>query len=195
MKRALMALWIIALCLTLQAQTSAPGFLVTTSTPLNVTLTNSDTAVVYFLFPDNNSNWYASETLPDRYYTTPNQRALAWWSSGDVYLMLEPNASTGMAANETDSLTSSIQPLVWDAADGEFAVIETDSTHLVFDTAGTYTSTTQDWLDWTTGQEYGCLLTGQLCPVAGFALTLIQRNAGAGIGIYTLQLYSTRMMR
>ena len=194
MKRFALLLCLLASTLVM-GQTSTPGFLLTTSVPLNVTLTNSDTAVVYFLLPDNFGNWYASETLPTRYYSGTNQRALAWWSSGDIYLALEPNASTGMAAGETDSLSAYIQPLVWDAYDGEFAVVETDKTYLVFDTAGTYTATSADWIDWTTGQEYGCLLTGELWPVAGFALTLTQMDADTGIGIYTLQLYSSRMMR
>lgn len=191
---------LITTCLLLTAvvalpQSGSAEFSITSSPYINVSITNTASATVYVLFPDASGTWYLSETLPTKYYSSPVRRPLQWWASGDAYLFLEPNASTGMAADETDSLTAYIQPLVWDEYDQEFALATVDKTYLVFDTANTYTSTSADWLDWTTGLEYGCLLTGELWPTAGFAITLTQNNSSAGIGIYTLSLSISRQYR
>lgn len=172
-----------------------PQFSITVSPYLNATLTNTDSTIVYVLFPDGNGTWYISETLPTNLYAAGNPRSTRWWMSGDAYLFLEPNASTGMAANETDSLTAYIQPLVWDEADAEYAIVDVDKTYLVFDTINDYTAASYDWLDWTTGQEYGAVLTGELCPVSGFALSLVQKNSTSGIGIHTVAVYFSRQSR
>jgi hypothetical protein len=171
-----------------------PQFMLSSSPYLNVSLTNSDTATVYVLFPDNGGTWYLSESLPTKYYSGTVRRPLNWWSSGDAYLFVEPNASTGMAAGETDSLSLNIRPLVWDEYDQEFAEVA-DTTWLVLGQNGTYKATSIDYVDWDTGAEYGCLLTGELWPVSGFVIGIRQMDADTGIGIYTLSLFLSRTVR
>lgn len=106
-------------------------------------------------------------------------------------LIIEPNASTGMAAGETDSLLLRIYPMVYDYADGEYAVVLDNYRYASFGQVGELVAT-RTALDWDDGAEYYISLddistTNPFAECGGVCVQVIQRNSTAGYGLYTIQ--------
>lgn len=162
---------IIAMMLFATAAFSQQGTLITNiegSTKyvtVNLTNTGNDTVdYIYVLWPNKYNRWYISETAPTEklasHYIHQQEHA------GDVVMHVEPNSTSG----EADSLRFDMLPLVWDPLDEEYATIDDHTRYLVLGTMDTYYQSTRSYLDWTTGQEYICLLTGLVLPVEGIRL-------------------------
>ena len=99
-----------------------------------------------------------------------------------------------VTADESDSLYVTIQPYDWNYFKGGFVASSNEVLYLVFDTADTYTSTTIDYLNWTSGTGYGADIGGKFGPSTGFVITVYQLandNAGAdsriNIGVMLLE--------
>jgi hypothetical protein len=136
---------------------------------LQITLTNTGADTVdgvYILWPMriNGQGWYISETAPTK---NENSRRSVH-TTGDAYLCIEPNGTSGA----DDSLRVDMKPLVWDPIDEAYDIIEDDVTYLKFGSAGTYTQSTRDYLDFTDGQEYAIPLGGLLPPCNGVYLNI-----------------------
>jgi len=150
---------------------------------LTVTLTNTETEVVYVLFPAEGSSWTISTTLPTKYRanaTSGRRRPTSGFEQfGDLTLNIEPTTTSGT----TDSLAVWMKPLIWDPVDEEFAVIESDSMLMMFGQTNLYyadsTGQSGHYLDWDTTVEYSCLLTGWVWPHAGLAVYFRQESAAA----------------
>ena len=154
---------------------------------VDVTYNNTDKDTIFFLFPNYGGTYYISETMPTA--TTAQVRNLKRYSAeGSAYVCFETNKTSG----QEDSLAHWVKPLVWDPKDKEFAIIDKDSTFLVADTKETYTASSADYLDATTGQEYAMLLSGLLWPCAGFALIGRQADEGTAVEVVTYWLSLTR---
>ena len=91
--------------------------------------------------------------------------------TGDLTLGIMPDSVT---REESDSLTAYIKPLMAFNQDSTVKIIEKDSTFLVFDTKGTYTATSADYLDWTHHRAYFCNLTGEIWATQGFCIIFNQ---------------------
>jgi len=107
-------------------------------------------------------------------------------------VVIEPNAGTGMAAGETDSLAVLAYPLIYDYADGEYAVVWGDEMYLNFTGQRATLLKAETWIDWTDGAEYYCALNDSLgVPLYdatyGVALVVKQVNDETGTGLYTIQ--------
>ena len=164
------------------------GFTFKPSGYVQVTLTNVQLDTVFVLFPTDADDWYISTTAPTQYRVGTTLRSKESRCSGDVDLFMEVNTTSG----STDSLQHWIKPLVWDLADGAIDLIVSDSMFIWFGTPEVYTNTSVENLDWTSGQEYHCLLTSLLWPVAGFAVLVKQQAAGGAVCTATYQLSGSR---
>jgi len=108
-----------------------------------------------------------------------------------VGLIIEPNASTGMAADETDSLLLRIYPMVYDYMDGEYAVIFDNFRYASFGQVGELV-TARTALNWDDGAEYYISLDDLDTPnpfaeAGGICVQVIQRNSTGGYALYTIQ--------
>jgi hypothetical protein len=140
-----------------------------------VTLDSSDSQTLYVTFPYTAGPTSArriqiSTTKP----TSTSAQAInpVFSSSGNVFVHVIPDTLT---RQESDSLYAYIKPLVYDSNKKDWYTSEKDSTFLVFDTIGMYSSTVADYLDWTHGKCYTTTLTNELWPCAGFTITFVQR--------------------
>ena len=175
MKKLLIVIGIMVIALPLYAQWNP---MIATSPVIDVRVLGDTTVTVYILFPDNNGTWYISETAPDKYYFESGglwrkHRIKGYVTLGHNYLCVESNKTTGTP----DSLAFTINPYVYDAKDDEFSAVGNDVTYLTLDGINTYISATLDYLTpVTNGAVFGTLLTGQLWPVEGIALNIIQAD-------------------
>jgi hypothetical protein len=177
------------------AQLTGPGYIITGSTAYTVTLLAGEKHLVYILFPDGDGNWYVSETLPTRYLwvsgATEKDRNKNAWMSGDVDLFMQPDTMVTVDNTVKDSLAFWIKPLTYDPVDREYAHIGSDSTCIKFGAKNSYTSTSQAYLAaWTSGEEYHCLLTGELWPCPGFKLYLKRMANDTGDDSVTVNIWS-----
>jgi hypothetical protein len=153
----------------------------------DVTYNNTDKDTIYVLFPTQ-GQWYISETRPTQYVRGSEVRKTDFDCTGDVYLNLEDNRTSGAF----DSLAHWIKPLVWEPKDKEFSIMDHDSTFLVFDTKGTYTASSVDYLDPITGKAEGCSLSGELWATAGFVIIGRQADEGTAVAVVTYWLSLVR---
>ena len=106
-------------------------------------------------------------------------------------IFLEPNAGTGMAAGETDSLAIIVYPIMYDWIDGKYVAIWSDGMYLSFGQRSTALKG-ETWLDWTSGAEYYCPLIDSLgvplfnASTVGIAVEVKQVNDQTGTGLYTV---------
>lgn len=96
-------------------------------------------------------------------------------ATGDLFIGVVLDTLT---RSDVDSLYMFIKPLWYDKTKETWYTSTKDSTFLVFDTAGTYTSTSLDYLTWVHGSGYSTTLSNELWPCAGIALTInrVSRN-------------------
>ena len=145
---------------------------------LTVVMDSVTQVKVYYIFPSpqglTSSNRTApSETAPTSASAQARNRQFS--STGDVFISVVLDTLTN---SDTDSLYFSIKPLVYDATKGLWYESAADVLYLVFDTAGTYTSSALDYLSWTHGYCYTTILSGSLWPCAGFTLMMDRVNRG-----------------
>ena len=151
---------------------------------------------VYYTFPppqglSSSHRTAISETAPTS--ASAQARNMQFSSTGDVFISVVLDTLTN---SDTDSLYFSIKPLVYDETKATWYESAADVLYLVFDTAGTYTSSALDYLSWTHGYCYTTTLSGSLWPCAGFTLMMDRVNRGndyadaditAYIGIWTVR--------
>jgi hypothetical protein len=106
-------------------------------------------------------------------------------------LLLEPTAGAGMAAGETDSLLIRVYPLMYDWADGEYAMASLPVWYVDFSTTG-HLVPDRTALDWDSAAEYYVALsdsTGKypFASCSGVVLQVIQMDNATGNGAYTIQ--------
>ena len=104
-------------------------------------------------------------------------------ATGDVYLQIIPEQVT---TGETDSISAYMVPIGIDQNKSSFYAASNDTTWLVFDTAGTYTDTATDWLDWGDGLMYGVQLSNELWSSAGFLIGFVNK-----VETYDAKIYVT----
>lgn len=101
----------------------------------------------------------------------------------------ETNASTGMAAGETDSLQVKIIPIVKDYQAGAYTYATGNAVWAKGDVPASVT-TTVTTIDWTDAYTYLCVLNSDdednywRDRVIGLAIVVSQYDGQAGIGIY-----------
>jgi len=154
---------------------------------ITVTLDSTTTATVYYVFPvpqgvGNNRGYAISTTAPTA--TTAGQSTYNDFAgNGALSISIIPDILT---AEESDSLSVQLNALTYNPTWG-WDITENDDLYLVFDTPGTYTSTSADWLDWTTDLSYIADVSGVMIPAAGFALVFSQQaddTPGAATTLY-----------
>jgi hypothetical protein len=152
------------------------------STKVTLDSTSNSTVYVTYVPIRASKKFSPSTTAPT--VTSDMTRLAEWSATGDVGVAVTIDTST---AQESDSLAFWVKPLVYSKSKNQYEESTNDSTFLVFDTAGTYTSTSIDYLNWTHGQMYTTTLSGQLWPFAGFVLkmkSVANDNAGADCDVY-----------
>lgn len=144
------------------------------SDTVTVALDSTASCSVYVLFEPLRSRhrFKASETAPTSANTISDFQTFL--ATGNVYISINTDTT---AAEESDSLTAYIKPYVYNAQESAYAIVEKDSTWLVFDTAGTYVSTSADYLNWAHDKTYGTTLAGELWSCHGFVIIFNQYAA------------------
>jgi len=155
---------------------------------LTVTLDSVTSRTIYVVFPHTSGTTSSKRTTigPTALTSAVAQaKNRVFSATGDVYFAVVLDSLT---RSDVDSLAFYIKPLIYDKTKLTWYEIEKDSTFLVLDTPGTYTSTSIDYLTWVHGKAYGCPLSGELWSTGGFALHTVRVSAGvshADITAYT----------
>ena len=154
---------------------------------ITVALDSTTSSIVYYIYPppagDNSPNRTAiSTTAPTS--ASLQAKNLEYNAEGALTISLVTDTLT---AEESDSLYGYVQTLIYDDTKAAWYRATNDTLFLDFDTPGTYTGTSIDYLDWTHGSCYVAELGGSIMPGAGLAITLGQHtddNAGAATTLY-----------
>ncbi|MCK5016279.1 MAG: hypothetical protein KAS32_04330 [Candidatus Peribacteraceae bacterium] len=162
---------------------------------IDITLTGNQTQVVYVLFPDDRGTWYVSQTLPTAAYagsSVGRDILKGYITLGHNYLVAESNLTSGTI----DSIGCVAKPLYYETKDKEFSV-GNDSTWLVFDGIGSYSSASSSYITPTNTTPFSTLLTGLLWPVAGAAFHFKQSDidADAMVTVLTVMFKNMRAWR
>jgi len=152
-----------------------------------LTLDSTASSIVYYIYPplagkSSLQRTSISTTIP----TSASTQAahLEFNSNGALTISMVTDSVT---AQESDSLYAYVQTLIYDQNKSTWYRSANDTLFLNFSTAGTYTGTTIDYLDWTHGNCYTANLGGDIMPGAGIAITFGQwasGTAGADTKLY-----------
>jgi hypothetical protein len=140
---------------------------------------------IYVVFPSPTKSFqevYVDTVLPTKALIPEQSTNLKFACKGDVGISMY---LTETGTEESDSLSAWIKPLVYDDNLATWTTSTNDSTFLVFDTPGTYTSTAADYLNYTKTKTYTTTLVGQLWPGPGFMLGLNRWGCGQAATIMT----------
>ena len=159
---------------------------------ITVTLDSSTSSIVYYIYPPpagiNSGNRTAISTTAPTSAST-QAKNLDYVASGALTIAMVTDTVT---AEESDSLYAYVQTLIYDETKATWYRSTNDTLFLDFDTPGTYTGTSLDYLDWTHGSCYTADVGGSIMPGAGIALTLVSvanDNAGADMKAYVIFWY------
>ena len=154
---------------------------------ITVTLDSTASSIVYYIYPPpagiNSSNRTEISTSSPT-SDSVQARNLEFSANGALTIAIVTDSST---AEESDSLNVYVQTLIYDQTKTTWYKSVNDTLFLDFDTPGTYTGTSADYLDWTHGGCYTANLGGEIMPGAGLAITFSQvanDNADAASSIY-----------
>jgi len=174
------------------AQTNVYTADVTQSKYLAVTLDSTETAVLYLLWEEagqGGADFYLSETAPTGIYNQPTNKPSI--TKGGMTISLVMDSTT---AQESDSLYAYVQSYNWNDSKSAYYSSVNDTLFLDFDTPGTYTGTSLDYLDWTHNNMYTADVGGEIMPGSGLKISLVQLandNTGAAstanVGVHLLK--------
>jgi hypothetical protein len=139
---------------------------------ITITLDSTASSIVYYIYPPPagiNSDKRAAVSTTAPTATSVQAKNLDFVASGALTIAMVTDTVT---AEESDSLYAYVQTLIWDDTKAGWYRSTNDTLFLDFDTPGTYTGTSIDYLDWTHGSLYTADVGGSIMPGAGIALTV-----------------------
>jgi hypothetical protein len=139
---------------------------------ITVTLDSTAAAIVYYIYPPPagiNSDKRAAVSTTAPTSTSVQAKNLDFVASGALTIAAVLDSLT---KQESDSFYAYVQTLIWDETKAGWYRSTNDTLFLDFDTPGTYTGTSLDYLDWTHGSLYTADVGGSIMPGAGIALTV-----------------------
>jgi hypothetical protein len=154
---------------------------------ITVNVDSTASSVVYYIFPppagiNSNDRTAISTTAPTS--ASAQAKNLVYNASGALTVAAVIDSVT---AQESDSFYAYIQTLIYDETKAGWYRSTNDTLFLDFNTAGTYTGTSIDYLNWTHGSCYTADVGGSIMPGAGFALTVgavMNETSGADLNAY-----------
>ena len=152
-----------------------------------VTLDSTASSTIYYIYPPpagpgSPYRTAISTTAPTS--ASAQAQNLEFDAKGALTISIIPDSVT---ADESDSLYAYVQTLIYDPNEAAWYASSNDTLYLVLDTPGTYTATSIDYLNWTSGSCYTADLGGDIMPGAGLAVTVgayQNDTAGADVKLY-----------